>query len=93
MSKPVIRTWRGQRADIGAYKIQRILANEHVAAVGPFVFLDYAAPTRHASTAAPQQANSTGAHPHRGIATLTYLLSGEGLHRDSWGHTALVRSG
>ena len=93
MSKPVISTSRGQRADIGAYKIQRMLANEHVAAVGPFVFLDYGPPMQHAPTAAPQRANGTGAHPHRGIATLTYVLSGEALHHDSRGHVALVRSG
>ncbi|UOR06965.1 pirin family protein [Hymenobacter aerilatus] len=93
MSKRLIGTTRGQRADIGPFNIQRLLANEHAAAVGPFVFLDYALPVEHAPTASPQQAQGTGAHPHRGIATLTYLLSGEGLHRDSRGNTTLVRSG
>jgi redox-sensitive bicupin YhaK (pirin superfamily) len=36
---------------------------------------------------------STGPHPHRGIATLTYVLSGEARHFDSAGHQAVVRSG
>ena len=35
----------------------------------------------------------TGAHPHRGIATLTYILKGEGEHFDSRGHHAKVHSG
>ena len=38
-------------------------------------------------------ANGTGAHPHRGIATLTYILNGEADHLDSRGHHAKVRSG
>jgi redox-sensitive bicupin YhaK (pirin superfamily) len=37
--------------------------------------------------------NGTGAHPHRGIATLTYLINGEADHNDSRGNHALVRSG
>jgi len=93
MYKRVIRTSQGQRADIGMFRIQRVLANEHVEAVGPFVFLDNILPIQHAPGAPLHEANGTGAHPHRGIATLTYVLSGEALHRDSRGHTALVRSG
>jgi len=38
-------------------------------------------------------ANGSGAHPHRGIATLTYILHGEADHLDSKGHHAKVRSG
>ncbi len=38
-------------------------------------------------------ANLGGAHPHRGIATLTYLLNGEAEHYDSRGHRATVYSG
>jgi redox-sensitive bicupin YhaK (pirin superfamily) len=34
-----------------------------------------------------------GAHPHRGIATLTYILQGEVEHSDSAGHTGKIHSG
>lgn len=37
--------------------------------------------------------NGTGAHQHKGIATLTYLLHGEDEHFDSAGHHAKVSSG
>jgi len=37
--------------------------------------------------------NGKGAHPHRGIATLTYILNGEADHHDSKGHQAKVSSG
>lgn len=35
----------------------------------------------------------TGAHPHRGIATLSYIIEGEGEHFDSAGNHAKVSSG
>ena len=34
-----------------------------------------------------------GAHPHRGIATLTYILQGEVEHFDSAGNEAIIHSG
>ena len=37
--------------------------------------------------------NRKGAHPHRGIATLTYILNGESEHFDSYGNHAKVSSG
>jgi redox-sensitive bicupin YhaK (pirin superfamily) len=58
----------------------------------PFVFLDHLAPVKH-SADRPKMKEGTGAHPHRGIATLTYVLSGEGEHFDSRGNHAKVFSG
>jgi len=93
MKKQVTFTSQGQRADIGPYIINRILANRYVDAVGPFVFLDHAVPIVHSSDETLNKANGTGAHPHRGIATLTYILNGEADHHDSRGHHSKVTSG
>jgi redox-sensitive bicupin YhaK (pirin superfamily) len=93
MKKKISFTARGQRADIGEYIINRILPNRYADAVGPFVFLDHALPIKHSPDESIKLANGTGAHPHRGIATLTYLLNGEADHLDSRGHHARVRSG
>src|ERR1043166_5075871 len=84
---------KGHRADIGSYKIYRMVSNNYVEAVGPFVFLDHVVPTRHSRDEKRKVVDGTGAHPHRGIATLTYLINGEADHNDSRGHHALVRSG
>lgn len=83
----------GHRADIGPYVIYRMLANRFVEAVGPFVFLDHAVPVRHSPNEQRRIPNGEGAHPHRGIATLTYVLNGEADHFDSQGHRAQVYSG
>jgi len=80
---------QGQRADIGDLVVYRILPNRYADAVGPFVFLDHIAPTLQ--TRVNQE--GTGAHPHRGIATLTYILDGEDEHFDSAGNYAKVHSG
>ncbi|MFC6996923.1 pirin family protein [Rufibacter roseus] len=92
MKKNVSFSTRGQRADIGDLLIYRMLPNRYAQAVGPFVFLDHITPKVHAPTESRMQ-TGTGAHPHRGIATLTYLLHGKGEHFDSAGHHAKVTSG
>jgi len=93
MKKQISFSAQGQRADIGEYKIQRMLPNRYADAVGPFVFLDHVLPAKHSKDELHKKANGTGAHPHRGIATLTYLLNGEADHLDSRGHHAIVHSG
>src|SRR6185436_10115420 len=51
----------------------------------PWVFLDHFGPFR----VTPGK-DGVGAHPHAGIETVTYLLSGRQEHRDSAGHTGIV---
>ena len=93
MKKKVSFSTKGQRADIGEYKIYRMLPNRYADAVGPFVFLDHVPPAKHSPDEPRKVVNGSGAHPHRGIATLTYILNGEADHHDSKGHQARVRSG
>lgn len=93
MKKKVIATKQGRRADVGEYKIHRVLPDHEVRAVGPFVFLDYVPAVLHAAGEPRKIANGEGAHPHRGIATLTYVLNGEADHFDSNGNHARVYSG
>ncbi len=93
MKKKIVFTSQGHRADIGEYKIYRIFPNEHAQAIGPFVFLDYVPPIKHTANEPRKAVNGSGAHPHRGIATLTYVLNGEADHFDSNGHHAKVYSG
>jgi len=89
MKKKSSFSTKGQRADIGDLVIYRILANRYADAVGPFVFLDHIAPKIQTKV----NKEGTGAHPHRGIATLSYILNGEDEHFDSAGNYAKVHSG
>ena len=92
MKKKISFSTHGQRADIGNITIYRMLPNRYADAVGPFVFLDHFGPTRHAVDESVQK-NGNGAHPHRGIATLTYVLNGEEEHFDSKGNYGKINSG
>ncbi|MEO6732247.1 MAG: pirin family protein [Ferruginibacter sp.] len=92
MQKKISFSAQGQRADIGKIPIHRILPNRYADAVGPFVFLDHVGLFRRL-TDEPSMKRGTGTHPHRGIATLTYILNGESEHYDSRGHHAKVFSG
>jgi redox-sensitive bicupin YhaK (pirin superfamily) len=69
------------------------LPNRYAQAVGPFVYLDHLLPAKHSPDEPLKVVNGKGAHPHRGIATLTYILNGEADHHDSKGHQAKVSSG
>lgn len=89
MRKEISFSGKGQRADIGEITIHRILPNRYADAVGPFVFLDHIGPL----ILSQEMKAGTGAHPHRGIATLTYLINGQSEHFDSAGNHAIVRSG
>ena len=92
MKKAIINSTQGGRADIGSHVIHRMLPNRFTEAIGPFVFLDHIGPTKHAADE-PVQKNGNGAHPHRGIATLTYIVSGEEEHFDSKGNYGKIHSG
>jgi redox-sensitive bicupin YhaK (pirin superfamily) len=92
MKKAISFSTQGQRADIGSQVIYRMLPNRYAEAVGPFVFLDYI-PLAVRAANDPVKKRGTHPHPHRGIATLTYVLSGEAEHYDSRGNHAKVYSG
>jgi redox-sensitive bicupin YhaK (pirin superfamily) len=89
MKKQTSFSTQGKRSDLGPLTIQRMLPNRYADKVGPFVFLDYVAPAIKETI----NKNGMGAHPHRGIATLTYILQGEVEHFDSAGNTGEIHSG
>lgn len=89
MKKEISFSTQGQRADIANMTIYRLLPNRYADAIGPFVFLDHIAPKILTSV----NKEGTGPNPHRGIATLSYILNGEDEHIDSTGNYANVHSG
>ncbi|SEO13243.1 pirin family protein [Mucilaginibacter sp. OK283] len=89
MKKKTSFSTKGNNATVGPLSIQRMLPNRYANKVGPFVFLDYVRPVVKETITQ----NGMGVHPHRGIATLTYILQGEVEHFDSAGNEAIIRSG
>ena len=77
-----------QVAPVGTFTVKRALPFRERHSVGPWVFLDHFGPMR-----VKPGHDGVGPHPHAGIETVTYLLSGRNEHRDSAGHTGIVAAG
>ena len=71
------------------FTVERVLPGMTPRFVGPFVFLDHMGP----ASLAPPRALDVLPHPHIGLATVTYLLEGEILHRDSLGSAQVIEPG
>lgn len=74
--------------DIGGFDVRRALPSAQRRMVGPFVFLDSFGPVVFGAG----EGVDTRPHPHIGLATISYLLQGEMLHRDSAGHTQQLQA-
>jgi redox-sensitive bicupin YhaK (pirin superfamily) len=74
-----------RRRSLGADTVDRVLPAPQRRHVGPYIFLDHIGPTHHPIAVA--------AHPHIGLSTLTYLLAGELVHRDSLGTVRTIHPG
>ena len=92
LEKPALRAVehlvQSQVAPVGTFTVRRALPARERRSVGPWVFLDHFGPFR----VKPGE-DGVGAHPHAGIETVTYLLSGRNEHRDSAGHEGVVTAG
>ncbi|WP_407293873.1 pirin family protein [Stutzerimonas zhaodongensis] len=75
--------------DIGGFDVRRALPSAQRRMVGPFIFLDSFGPV----VFGPGEGIDTRPHPHIGLSTVSYLLQGEMLHRDSAGHVQQLRAG
>jgi redox-sensitive bicupin YhaK (pirin superfamily) len=80
----------GQEKDLGGgFRVRRLLPALARQAVGPFLFFDHFGPV----TVTPTHDLDVRAHPHNGIATVTYLFAGAIQHRDSLGFDQRIEPG
>ena len=87
-ARSVAHVAASQMAPVGTFTVRRALPFRERHSVGPWVFLDHFGPFR----VKPGE-DGVGAHPHAGIETVTYILSGRQQHRDSAGHVGIVAKG
>lgn len=85
----VVQRLRAQSVSEGAgVMVRRTLGTESRRHLDPFLMLD------HFSSDRPEDYGAGFPdHPHRGFITLTYMLDGHMLHRDSMGNEGDLRSG
>ncbi|WP_308909366.1 pirin family protein [Pseudokordiimonas caeni] len=80
---------RPKPRDLGGFSVRRSLPAIEARSVGPFVFFDQMGPAEFA----PGTGIDVRPHPHIGLATLTWLVEGAIMHRDSLGSVQEIRPG
>ena len=84
---PEVELLASREASVGGMAVRRALPRRRRRTVGAWCFADHFGP------AAPPAAMQVGPHPHTGLQTVTWLVEGEVLHRDSLGSEQLIRPG
>jgi quercetin 2,3-dioxygenase len=74
---------------VGAMRVRRALPRRERRTVGPWCFADHMGPEPVTET----RGLDIGPHPHTGLQTVTWLVAGEVLHRDSLGSEQVIRAG
>jgi redox-sensitive bicupin YhaK (pirin superfamily) len=79
-----------RRRDLGGgFAVGRVLPFAKRRMVGPFTFFDHMGPID--LPAGIDRSMDVRPHPHIGLATVSYLFSGEIMHRDSLGYEQPIR--
>jgi redox-sensitive bicupin YhaK (pirin superfamily) len=99
MDAPTVEIIPGRVAEVGGVPVTRLLPTARHRTVGAWCFLDLLGGNGSGGADAdgPGEAGTpdleVGPHPHIGLQTVTWLFSGEILHRDSLGSEQVVRPG
>jgi redox-sensitive bicupin YhaK (pirin superfamily) len=75
--------------ELGGFTIRRLLPQRPRRMVGAWCFLDLLGPV----SVGGDRALDVPPHPHIGLQTVTWVLAGEALHKDSLGSEAVARPG
>ena len=79
----------GRGADVGGFRVDRLLPRRSRRMVGAWCFVDHLGPGQ----ADGDGGLNVGPHPHIGLQTVTWLVSGAVLHRDSLGSEQVIQPG
>jgi len=74
---------------VGDFEVRRFLPSAQKRSVGPFIFFD----EMGAVTLQDGVGMDVGPHPHIGLSTLTWMIEGESVHRDSLGFVQTITPG
>src|ERR1051326_7400484 len=77
----------GRFRKVGSLQVRRVLPSRSFRLIGPFIFLDHMGPVELPAG----KGIDVLPHPHIGLATVTYLLDGELIHRDSLGSNQCIQ--
>jgi redox-sensitive bicupin YhaK (pirin superfamily) len=85
----VVEVLEPREATVGTMTVARALPRRQRRTVGAWCFVDLFGP----ASVTENGGVDIGPHPHIGLHTVTYLLDGQVLHRDSLGSEQVIRPG
>lgn len=88
-SAPEIELTPSREAEVGRFRVRRALPRRARRTIGAWCFADHMGP----ATVTAGSGLDVGPHPHIGLQTVTWLISGEALHRDSLGSEQVIAPG
>ena len=86
---PCVEVTESHEAVVGRFKVRRALPRRGRRTVGAWCFADHMGP----ADVTENSGLDVGPHPHMGLQTVTWLLDGEALHKDSLGSEQLIAPG
>jgi quercetin 2,3-dioxygenase len=86
---PVVELEPGRVTQVGSLPVRRVLPHRPRRTVGAWCFADHVGPVPIGEAGDV----GIGPHPHMGLQTVTWLVAGGLLHRDSLGSEQLIRPG
>jgi quercetin 2,3-dioxygenase len=89
VAAPELEITESREAQVGAFRVRRALPHRPRRTVGAWCFVDHMGPAE----VTREHGIDIGPHPHIGLQTVTWLLAGEVLHRDSLGSEQVIRPG
>jgi redox-sensitive bicupin YhaK (pirin superfamily) len=84
-----VEIFESREAQVAQLVVRRALPTKGRRTVGAWCFVDHMGPM----SLSPDRSVDVAPHPHMGLQTVTWLFSGEFLHRDSLGSEQLIRAG
>lgn len=84
-----LELFESRMTTVGAMSVRRALPRRSHRTVGAWCFADHMGPAQ----VTKEHGLDIGPHPHAGLQTVTYLVNGEAVHRDSLGTEQLITPG
>lgn len=88
--RTIKQIYKARYAPIGDLITYSALPLPEVDQIDPFLFLNHHGPQQYAPN---NQGLPFGPHPHRGMETVTFVLEGDIMHKDSGGHESIITAG
>lgn len=86
---PCVEVTEDREAEVGRFRVRRALPRRGRRTVGAWCFADHMGP----ADVTENSGLDIGPHPHVGLQTVTWLIDGQVLHRDSLGSEQVIAPG